>query len=1049
VHLVTELRVSRRAQAVLWLGAAGVLAASFDGRWLGVSDRLAAAEMDQLAVPLDLTPGPHLLAVTLVPDRPVRMDLYARLTDPEGRPLVGLEALLPQGRTAWGASDPDPPGPLGQAPLAAAPSPTSLEGRLLLGCALRALGLGDAGGPEPILLEEVLAEEDAHALPLPHYLLALGHVPLEERRSSLLLATATRRQAEGDSRLAVLARAELAAERGQRVRADELLASLPPALGPADPAQRLVRARVAKLGGSPERAWRILSEPASDHPGVEAREELAQASLDIGRPDLAVAHYQALVAEVPGDPRLRALLAHALGSAGRAPEALVVLESLVRVHPHLPGYALEAAELAVTLGHADRARESLSAALVPGLADPDLLERAGRLAEHIRDADLAIDLYQRALRLSSGNPGVRAALERLAPAHQEALPFTIRWSPALLARPLLAPDKDFEVLAEEKHIRVREDGGSSRFEHRLIRVTRVPEARDDRTTRLRFDPTQEDARVLEAVVHRGELTIPVLERDLNQVSDSWYGLYYDVRELAVPFDGLRAGDVIEIALRVDTIGAPLIRGAVSLIEVPQEYLPVHELLVSVRAPAGIALSSRLDLGPVPAGRLEERQRVLEDGSRVLELRGEGLPALRAERAMPGAVEHSATWQITSFPSWKRAVDAYAGLLASQVVVTPAMRRWVDAAVTAARGGDGSLDKRWVARRVAEGVAREIRYVGLEFGVHGYQPYRTDQVWSRRFGDCKDQSTLVVTLLHLAGIEARVALVRTRPQGRLSNPLPALGLFDHAVVWLVEAQVFFDPTVRTLGLGDLPAADQGAQALIIDPETDALRPVDTQSPRDSGMQGTYTLYLRPDGSAALAGTTTWVGSHAGTYRERLGEEETRQERIEQMFNNRYPGARLERFEVSDPLRLDQPLTLTLAAELPQAASASQTHLEVNSPAGGHGLAQEWARESARSLPLLLGPPATYRFEMKYVAPAHHTVATVPANAAGAGPFGRYEVVWQAAGQEARVTTEIALYRDQIAAGEYPAFKRFVDAFDAAVRPPLAFLKEGGTRPEVHP
>jgi transglutaminase-like putative cysteine protease len=39
------------------------------------------------------------------------------------------------------------------------------------------------------------------------------------------------------------------------------------------------------------------------------------------------------------------------------------------------------------------------------------------------------------------------------------------------------------------------------------------------------------------------------------------------------------------------------------------------------------------------------------------------------------------------------------------------------------------------------VVTNTRYVALEFGIHGYKPYRVDRVLARRFGDCKDKASL--------------------------------------------------------------------------------------------------------------------------------------------------------------------------------------------------------------------------------------------------------------------------------------------------------------------
>ena len=75
------------------------------------------------------------------------------------------------------------------------------------------------------------------------------------------------------------------------------------------------------------------------------------------------------------------------------------------------------------------------------------------------------------------------------------------------------------------------------------------------------------------------------------------------------------------------------------------------------------------------------------------------------------------------------------------------------------------------RAVYNFVVANTRYVGLEFGIHGYKPYKVTQVLARRFGDCKDKASLLLALLREVGVEADLVLVRTRRGGRL-DPQPA-------------------------------------------------------------------------------------------------------------------------------------------------------------------------------------------------------------------------------------------------------------------------------------
>ena len=48
---------------------------------------------------------------------------------------------------------------------------------------------------------------------------------------------------------------------------------------------------------------------------------------------------------------------------------------------------------------------------------------------------------------------------------------------------------------------------------------------------------------------------------------------------------------------------------------------------------------------------------------------------------------------------------------------------------------------------------EVRYLGLENGISAYKPSSPNKVYNQRFGDCKDKSLLLVTMLNQMNIEA--------------------------------------------------------------------------------------------------------------------------------------------------------------------------------------------------------------------------------------------------------------------------------------------------------
>jgi len=1053
LHVVVPFDLSAPFEGHLRLGASGDLVASLAGpaaRPLGLADGLSRAAPDQLELALSLPAGRHLLLVTLRPSDSEPALLRVRL---DGHAASRPTAPATMDALTWSPLD---------LPATLAPLPWNREVRALGasqdGLVLaRLLGLPDRGR-----LEDRLAARPPEARPL---LLALAAVPRAEDRASLLLAALEARRCAGCARDPglLIALADHTAGRGQLVQAGQLLAEAA-ASGQHHDASTWLAARTARLAHAPEEvlvAYGVAA-PALSGEGVlellsgaseRVLVEVAQAALDLGRAEVALALASELAGRWPGRTDLGAARARAALLAGDSDRAAELALALAERRADRPALALDAATKLLARGRDEdriRAQAVLDRTLPRIQWKPDALVDAGRIFEGIGDLPAATLAYQRALEVSPAHAGARTSLERLQ--GSEPPPLTLDVD-AVAASPVVDPGASFEVLGEEQFIRVRADGSATRWTRRILRAQTVPEAREARTLTIRFDPTQESVRVLAATVRRAAdgvvtastLAEPVPDRLLQSISEDWYGLYYDLRQLAIPFDHLERGDVIEVTWRVDPTGQ-LFPGVVDLFEVLLDRVPKHLHRIVVETPPGITLTTRLG---VPDGMqvdaLEQRAALADGGRRhLVEVRA--LPALPAEALAPGTAEVSPVWQATTFTSWREVATWYRRLIEPQKVLTPAMRAFV-AEARAGRATPGE-----VLARLTDYVTREIRYVGLEFGIHGYKPYRTDHVWERRFGDCKDKATLLSALLAEAGLVGEVTLLRTRKQGRLPGALPSLALFDHAVIHLPGRDELVDPTATHFGLGELPKEDQGAQILVLAPSDQLVNLAESRvdPPTRNGVTGTYSVTLEPRGRAGIQGTVAFLGTQAPAYRALLLDTASQKPRLAELMNRRFPGLSLRDYRVSDPRDRTRPMELVFHAEVPRfgqlQAGEGEGTLQIVRPTGIDGHLERFAKEDTRRLPLVLGPPMSWDVTYRYILPAEHRARALPPDAEAAGPHGRYRIRWLDEGQVVSVRVELSYLVDQVGVGEYPALRDFVRAFDAAVAPPLVLAPASpDTRP----
>src|SRR4029079_11975552 len=114
------------------------------------------------------------------------------------------------------------------------------------------------------------------------------------------------------------------------------------------------------------------------------------------------------------------------------------------------------------------------------------------------------------------------------------------------------------------------------------------------------------------------------------------------------------------------------------------------------------------------------------------------------------------------------------------------------------------------------VVTNTRYVALEFGIHGYKPYRVDRILARRFGDCKDKASLIHAMLKIAGVDSRMVLLRMRNLGYIGEEPASLAAFNHAIVYIPKYDKFLDGTAEFHASGELPSADRRGTGLSCEP-----------------------------------------------------------------------------------------------------------------------------------------------------------------------------------------------------------------------------------------
>ncbi len=204
------------------------------------------------------------------------------------------------------------------------------------------------------------------------------------------------------------------------------------------------------------------------------------------------------------------------------------------------------------------------------------------------------------------------------------------------------------------------------------------------------------------------------------------------------------------------------------------------------------------------------------------------------------------FSVSTLSDWKQVGDWYLKLQSDRTEITPQITALAQKLTAGMKTPEEKVDAIYAY------VAEKVRYVAIEFGIGGYQAHAAQSVLTSGYGDCKDKSGLLQTLLAAVGIASHPALVNA-VGGRLQPTVPMPGQFDHVmtVVPLAGKTLWLDATLETADPGVLAPPVLGKHALLVEANTSRLVQVPDEEPFPQQFIATATGSVDPNGKLSLS------------------------------------------------------------------------------------------------------------------------------------------------------------------------------------------------------
>lgn len=323
-------------------------------------------------------------------------------------------------------------------------------------------------------------------------------------------------------------------------------------------------------------------------------------------------------------------------------------------------------------------------------------------------------------------------------------------------------------------------------------------------------------------------------------------------------EGLQVGDIIDFAMTGEHVD-PTLKGHVEASFADWNGLPVEFGHVRLSWPTTTKLITHQTSG-MPIAR-----QFTKDGFNVLELESKAIEPLILPKSAPIRYQIGRLGEASDFSNWGNLADLFRPLFRDAAIIPPTgdLR---DELERIRKQGRTPKERTEFALQLVE---KRVRYVALAMGTGGLVPASAETTWSRRFGDCKAKSALLVALLHELGIEAEPALVNHKFGDALPERLPRVDDFDHVIVraQLGAKTYWLDPTRSgDMDLDKIPAPDfewglplvEHAKLVAIDPKPLAVPEIETSVAVDASggvlapAPFTAEQVMRGDDAIALNG-----------------------------------------------------------------------------------------------------------------------------------------------------------------------------------------------------
>ncbi len=593
------------------------------------------------------------------------------------------------------------------------------------------------------------------------------------------------------------------------------------------------------------------------------------------------------------------------------------------------------------------------------------------------------------------------------------------------------------ILSCDEKVEVTTDNKQISSTHNIIKILNERGKQDFSETHIEYDSTYEKVELEYARTIRPDgVVVEVGSRHIRDVSKYLnFPLYSNARICIISFPEITEGAVVEYKLKIYRnqlvnkkdfvlpyslqMQEPVI-SANFMLDLPENrILHIKELNVKYN-------NFGAELKP-----LEERG----GGRLIYRWRFKDIPQIIPEANMPDSVEINTAILMSTFSSWQDIYEWWWKLAKDKIQADADIKNKVKELTVNLKSDEEKI------KAIYSFCAQKIRYVAVEYGQAGYEPHKAEDIFKNKYGDCKDQAVLLVTMLKDAGLSAYLVLIPTKGCYNLNEDFPSV-LFNHciAAVSYNNGLVFLDPTAETCPFGDLPSGDQNRRVLVFQEDGYKIENTPFYDAGHNLVKQNLNISVDEDESitADKAITTSGVYNQGQRYWLLYTPPQLIEEALKEKIQEVSIGAQLDSYEIKNLNELNIPVALSYKFNGKEYFTNAGPLRIMPQLAG---LDTALVAKNKRNYPIDFNILETKETVFNIVIPENFAVQYMPESVLEDSRWMKFTVEYKNQGSKIFFTQKAELKKSMVLEEEYQDFKNFYEGVAKKMKQRIILEKIG--------